>query len=119
MLIIEDHADLSRALAVRIEAAGLEVASAYDGVSGLEGVQRLDPAVIVLDINLPRMNGLKLLQRLRAQKMGRDIPVIVMTGGSDPAVEDKATRWGVSRVFKKPVDQRELAQAVIDLVDGR
>ena len=118
VLIIEDHADLNRALTFRLQHAGLNVACAYDGLAGLEKIRHLAPDVIVLDIHLPRLHGFKLLHRLRQEPNLRDAPIVAITGDPTLEVEERALRWGVKRVFRKPVSASELVSSVLDLIGG-
>ena len=111
-LVIEDQIDLNRALSLRLEKAGLNVASAYDGLTGLDKVKDLEP-----DIHLPRLHGFKLLHRVRALRNLHDAPIIAITGDPDPRIEERAKRWGIRSFFRKPVDQRELVREVIEALE--
>lgn len=118
VLVIEDHEDLNRALALRLEAEGLTVASAYDGIAGLDKIRRLEPDAIVLDLRLPRMHGFKMLHALRTHRNLREAPIIVVTGDPDPEIEKRAHSWGVARIFRKPVEQASVVQAVLEVLRG-
>ena len=118
VLIIEDQEDLNRALALRLEHEGLSVICAYDGIAGLEKARLLEPEVIVLDLRLPRMHGYRLMQLLRQEPDLRDTPIILMTGDQSPELEKNAKAWGIEQVFRKPVKQRELVEAVSRTLAG-
>ncbi len=118
VLVIEDQEDLNRALALRLQAAGLGVACAFDGIAGLEKIKRLEPDVIVLDLRLPRLHGFKLLHALRGQRNLREAPIVVITGDPDPEIEQRARRWGIRRVFRKPASMRDVVQEVLDSIEG-
>jgi CheY-like chemotaxis protein len=118
VLVIEDHPDLNRALCLRLEKAGLNVARAYDGIEGLDKVALLEPEVIVLDIHLPRLHGFRLIERLRRNPRLMEAPIIAITGDPNPEIERRAERWGIRRFFRKPVDQRELARSVLEVLQG-
>ena len=118
VLVIEDHPDLGRALSLQLEAAGLNVALAKDGIEGLEKIQLLEPELIVLDIHLPRLHGFRLLERLRKQPNLRDSPILAMTGDPDPEIEARAEQWGIRGFFRKPVPRRVFVKAVLDILAG-
>lgn len=117
VLVIEDHLDLNRSLALRLEHAGLNVAQAHDGVDGLDKIRSLEPDVIVLDLHLPRLHGFRLLERLRRQPNLEQAPIVVITGDPDPEVEQRAERWGIRRFFRKPVRQREVVESVLEILE--
>ena len=117
VLVIEDQTELNHALALRLQHAGLNVASAFDGLSGLDKICHLEPDVILLDLHLPRLHGLKLLHRLRQRMNLREAPILALTGDLDPELARRAERFGVKRVFHKPVSAREIVAAVLKLLD--
>jgi two-component system, chemotaxis family, chemotaxis protein CheY len=118
VLVIEDHPDLGRALTMQLEAAGLNVALAKDGIEGLEKIWLLEPELIVLDIHLPRLHGFRLLERLRRQPNLKDCPILAVTGDPDPAIEARAEQWGIRGFFRKPVPRRVFVKAVLDILAG-
>jgi CheY-like chemotaxis protein len=69
------------------------------------------PALVILDLNLPRMNGLEVLRRLRANERTRALPVVILTGSNDP--EDRARSYaaGATAYVRKPVDFNEFIEA--------
>lgn len=119
VLIVEDERDLNQALSVRLQAAGVNVASAYDGIAGLEKVGHLEPDLIILDLKLPRLHGYKLLESLRLNGQIVEAPIVIMSGDPSPDLEAKARHWGVSRVFRKPVRVSEVAAEVVAMLNGQ
>ena len=117
VLLVEDDRELADALALRFQHAGLVVARANDGPSGLERFRMLEPGLIILDLRLPRMNGDRFLQFLRRTPAYRDVPIIVITGTSDDALLAKVNTCGVTRVFRKPISPKELLRAAIEVLD--
>ncbi len=118
VLLIEDDRELAIALAERLQRAGLVVAKAHDGPSGLEKFRLLQPDVVILDLRLPRMDGDKFLLFLRMTPEYRSVPIIVITGISDDAYLEKVERWGVSRLLRKPVSPKELLRATLAVIEG-
>ena len=71
---------------------------------------------MLLDIGLPKMHGFKLLHDLRMSPEITPCPVIVLTGDPSPELEERAHRAGVAAFFRKPVSQRQLVQAAVDVM---
>lgn len=117
VLLIEDSDDLNRSLSLRLRHNGYEVISAFDGAQGLQKIERFDPDLIILDLGLPKLGGVKLLHELRATEGLGDAPVIVVTGLTDPALEAKTKGFGVNRFFRKPVRQKEIVRAVREILE--
>src|SRR5262249_51819560 len=89
--------------------AGYAVAVARDGVEGLELTRRLDPAAVVLDLLLPRLNGWDLLARLKSDPATAAIPVVVV---SMVAEQGAGVALGAAEYLVKPVDRAQLLEAV-------
>ncbi len=85
LLIIDDDADLLRALSVRLRASGYQVSQAGDGTQAISAARRDVPDLILLDIGLPGGDGYVVLERLRGLNTLSSIPVIVLSA-KDPAV---------------------------------
>jgi CheY-like chemotaxis protein len=82
ILVVEDDRSIARLVQLELEHRNFEVRCAYDGPSGLEAVSDFEPAVIVLDIMLPGLDGVGVLKKLRAA--GNRVPVIMLTARGDP-----------------------------------
>lgn len=93
---------------------GYEVHYAWNGQEGWEKVLTVDPDLVLLGLRLPIVNGLGLLERVRAHKAVRDIPVIIVTCDGDDAgmVRDTLTALGGARLLRKPLDLAELLRGV-------
>lgn len=114
VLVVEDQLKLNRALSLYLGAAGLDVASAHDGMTALRRVRDVDPDVIVLDLALPKLHGFKFLHAMRVDECLRDVPVIVLTGDPSSSVDERASGWGVRRVFRKPAPLRDVVDEVLE-----
>ena len=110
ILIIEDDAWIRGIAGALLEDEGFAIASAADGQAGLAMAQRLKPAVILLDLGLPRISGGEFLTRMRTRPDLRRIPVVVVSGQADP-LPDGVTAQADS-VLRKPVDVTELIDHV-------
>ena len=79
ILVVDDEPDIVRVVVRIMEARGHTVATAHDGVEALAQVRASRPDVIILDVNLPGMNGFEVCNRLRADESTRTIPIVMMT----------------------------------------
>ena len=92
-------------------------AEADDGDACLEQVRRLRPDIVVLDLMMPRRNGLDVLAELRGDEDFADIPVIILT--AQPASRDDALRRGADVVMVKPFGPDEINAAVKEVLSSR
>jgi len=79
VLIIDDDADLRQTLQMRFTAAGFEVFQAGNGEDGIAVARDKHPFAIILDVNMPGINGFETCRRLRADPKTQDIPVLMLT----------------------------------------
>jgi len=83
ILVVEDEEILLTALKEELLTGGYEVEGAGDGVEGLEKVKTFKPGLILLDLLMPKMDGMEMLQKLKADQETRDVPVVILTNLSD------------------------------------
>lgn len=98
IVIIEDHPVLISIYRNKFIAEGFEVEIASDGESGLELINRIKPNLVVLDLAMPKVNGIEVLKRLRANPTFRTMPIIVF---SDSAWQQQAWKEGATMVLSK------------------
>lgn len=113
VLLIDDDADVLRAIGNYFERLGYEVRRELSGEAGLQAWDRFRPDVTVLDLTLPGMDGLQVLENLRQ----RDASVVLLTGHSDVPTAVKAMQLGAENFLTKPVDLAHLAAAVARIAD--
>ena len=106
ILIVEDDRSVARLLKLELEHRGLRVLCVHDGPSGLEAAAEFDPAVIVLDIMLPGIDGVGVLKELR--RRGNREPVIRLTARDTPADKIHSLDVGADDYLTKPFDTEEL-----------
>jgi DNA-binding NtrC family response regulator len=114
-LVVDDDAASRRLLEVRLRALGCRVAAAADGQEALLEIRQQTPALILLDLQMPRMGGMELLRKLKRE--GIDVPVIVITahGSIEAAVE--AMKEGAYDFIPKPFDPRHLEIVVLKALE--
>jgi two-component system alkaline phosphatase synthesis response regulator PhoP len=110
ILIVEDNPDLAFGLRRTLEFEGYDVLLAEEGANGLELARSSDPALVILDLMLPEMNGFKLLRELR--KGGSRVPVLVLTARSDEADIVMCFDSGADDYVTKPFSTVELLARV-------
>src|SRR5213078_4444116 len=107
LLLVDDDADVVRAVGDYFERLGYEVAREDTGEGGMATFQRLRPDVVILDLHLPDVGGLEVLERLRPQGAS----VILLTGQGDIETAVRAMQLGAEHFLTKPVDMTHLAAA--------
>lgn len=117
VLIVEDS-EITRALIAQIlRDAGMTVVTAEDGWAGWELLQRQTFDVVLSDVQMPRLDGLGLLERIRGHATLAELPVVLLTTVTELAVKERANQLGVSAYLGKlAFDERELVETVRGLV---
>ncbi len=109
ILIIEDEERIVELVRAYLEQAGYQVLAAYDGPSGLELFRRAEPALVILDLMLPGMDGLDLARQIRRES---DVPLIMLTARTEEADRVTGLELGADDYITKPFSLRELVARV-------
>lgn len=109
VLIVDDDVELVGLLRFALETAGYDVLVAYDGERALQVARESAPDLVVLDVNLPALDGFGVLQRLRSDS---DIPVMMLTVRADEADEVRGLDLGADDYLRKPFSPRALLARV-------
>ncbi len=115
ILLIDDDPNGREILRFRLEKAGYEVREAPDGETGILLAQRL-PDLIFLDVRIPKLDGWEVCRRLKTDTKTRNIPIIMLTGCSQPAQEMYGKQCGADDYLTKPWDPRLLLQITAKLL---
>src|SRR5437016_532653 len=102
VLVVDGEPDIASILADRLQTMGLDVQVAYDGEEALVSIQQNPPGLVFLDIQLPKLNGIEVLKRVR--KEWQDLPVIIMTAYGTIAGAVEAMKEGATDFVTKPFD---------------
>ena len=119
VLIIEDDARIAHWVKVYFERAGFAAEVAHDGRAGLDLARDLAPDLIILDLMLPRLDGVELCNILRRES---DVPIIMLTAREAPAERVIGLETGADDYIVKPFDPEEViarAEAVLRRAKGR
>ncbi len=118
VLLVDDEDSLRKVVKDLLERDGYIVSEARDGVQALDQVDRVGPDIIVLDLNMPGLDGYGVLSHLRSRPATADIPVIVLTARSDEDNEVRVFELGADDFLTKPFRARALS-ARLEAVLGR
>lgn len=112
VLVVEDHDDTRSLLKYLIEGRGCAVIEAEDGEQAVSLADRLEPDLILMDTTLPRMDGLAAARRIRQMSTTNRVPIIFVSGHSQPEHRAAALAIGGNDYFVKPVNLSQLETAV-------
>jgi PAS domain S-box-containing protein len=118
ILIVDDNVDAADSLAQFLKLAGYQTRVAYDGRTAVEMAEILEPAVVLLDLGLPHLNGHEVARRLRALPWGRNAVLIALTGWGQEDDVQRSRQAGFDEHLTKPVDPEVLLQHIIVLTRG-
>lgn len=107
--LVDDDRNILTSVSMALEAEGFNVKTYNDGEEGLQGIQAAPPDLVVLDIKMPRLDGMEVLTRLRESSQ---IPVIFLTSKDDEVDEVIGLRMGADDYITKPFSQRLLIERI-------
>ena len=112
VLCVEDNPQ-NQLLVNRILASrGYKVIEATDGLAGLDMIRTLKPPLVLLDIDLPKMGGIEVVQQVKADPALRDIPVIALTASAMQGDKERFLEAGCNDYLSKPIQVQQLIQIV-------
>lgn len=115
ILACDDSTVITRAISLKLSRIGYVVETVADGQMGWEAIQREAPDLVITDVQMPRMDGLELTEKLRNHAPTRDVPVILLTAkGFELDQEDLIARYNLTAVLSKPFSPSELNQLVFE-----
>ena len=119
ILIIDDEEDIREVAQLCLEAmGGWQVCTAQSGSQGLMKAQSQQPDAILLDVMMPDMDGLSTLEKLRANPLTKNIPVIFLTAKNNLLDPDRLAQMGVKGIISKPFDPMSLAEQVAQFLEN-
>lgn len=111
-LIVDDSLSARRSLAQFVGDMGMEVYTAKDGFEAIQIIQQRIPTVILVDLEMPRMNGLELTSHLRSNDDTKEVPIIMITSRATEKHKTLAARAGVNTYLNKPWTDEELLSSI-------
>jgi len=118
ILIVDDSPILVRLLEYMLQSAGYETETVPDGQAALDSIARRMPAMVFLDVMMPDMDGLEVLQRIRANPHSVDLPVVMLTAKAQKADRETALREGADAYLTKPYTSEQVLDAVRRYAEG-
>jgi CheY-like chemotaxis protein len=112
LLLVEDHEEIWDFLSRRLRRKGHDVVVANDGRSGVDAVRANRPDLILMDVNLPVLDGYSAVRELRADEATREIPVIALTAHAMTGDREKAIAAGCTDYHPKPIDFSRLLEQI-------
>jgi len=116
ILVVDDSLSQRNALKLLLIDSGFEVQTATDGIDALEKVRLHLPAVMLVDMEMPRMNGLELTQAIKGQSATGHIPIVMITSRSQAKHRQQAKAAGVDDYLTKPFNENEVVDTVLALL---
>ena len=114
-LIVDDSLSARRSLAEYVKDLGFEVLTAKDGLEAIEVIESCCPDILLIDFEMPRMNGVELTSHIRADNKTRNIPIIMITSRATEKHQSMATSAGVDIYLTKPFSEDVLMEHINDL----
>jgi two-component system, chemotaxis family, chemotaxis protein CheY len=103
ILVVDDSASVRQQVSMALVQAGFSVLEAVDGLDGVEKINgNGDLAAVICDVNMPRMNGLELLEKVRAGGLRLQLPIVMLTTEGQPALMQRAKLAGAKGWIIKP-----------------
>jgi two-component system cell cycle response regulator DivK len=118
VLVVEDTEDNRRILRDLLASAGYDVVEAMDGAEGLSAVARYMPDLVLLDIQLPVIDGYEVARRLKADPKTRDVPIIAVTSYALTGDEEKSRAAGCNAYVAKPFSPKHLLATIRRFLPG-
>jgi len=116
ILIIEDEAELVNLIELRLKSASFEVIAAYDGEKGLKMAQEEKPDLILLDIIMPKIDGLVVCRRLKDGPETSKIPIIIITASGGKNLQQRSRDAGADDLVIKPFEAEDLLSKISNYV---
>ncbi len=116
VLVVDDNVDSAISMALMLELKGNEIRTAHDGVDAVAIAEAFRPQVILMDVGMPRRNGLDATRQIRAQAWGRDVVIIALTGWGQENDKTRSQEAGCDGHLVKPVDLADLEKMLSKLM---
>jgi CheY-like chemotaxis protein len=114
VLVVDDNRDGATSLAMMLRLLGDEVRTAHDGLEAIEVAEQFRPEVILMDVGMPRLNGLDATRRIREQEWGQGIAIIALTGWGQNGDRERSRQAGCNGHLVKPVNLPDLEKVLAE-----
>lgn len=117
VLIVDDSPMITKVVSAVVTGMGHHPVEAADGASALMTAETLPPDLVFLDLHMPQMNGLQVLERMRAMPGLQKVPVVLLTISRDADVVTKAAKFGVKDYLSKPAHPSRIREKITKYLD--
>jgi two-component system chemotaxis response regulator CheY len=112
VLTVDDASTMRKMISLTLKTAGYEVVEATDGPEALDLISKLDVDLMIFDVNMPKMNGIELVRRVRSNSRYSRTPIIMLTTETEQRMRTEAKTAGATGWINKPFKQDHLVGAV-------
>ncbi len=116
ILVVDDEADLVETLKFRLETAGYQISTAFDGQDGLKKARAENPDLIILDLMLPKLDGYRVCRMLKFDEKYKDIPIILFSARVQESDIKMGEEQGADAYITKPFDPKILLAKIDELL---
>ncbi|MGO1720113.1 MAG: response regulator, partial [Luteimonas sp.] len=116
-MVVDDSVTMRKITGRVLERHNFEVVTARDGIDAIERMEERVPDLMLLDIEMPRMDGYELATHMKADARLREVPIVMITSRTGEKHRQRAFEIGVERYLGKPYQENELIHNVFDLLD--
>ena len=116
ILFVDDEPDQVMMVSLRLQKSGYAVVSAVDGEEGLKKAREEKPALILLDVLMPGLDGFEVCRRLRKDPVTKSIPIIATTAAGVDDIESQCRAAGADDCVRKPYDSADLLKKICQLL---
>jgi PAS domain S-box-containing protein len=115
ILVVDDNRDAAVSMTMMLRMKGHEVRTVHDGLEAVESAAEFRPQLVLMDIEMPRLNGYEATRRIREQPWGREMTIVALSGRGQAADRAMSSEAGCDRHLVKPVGLRDLETLLADL----
>src|SRR5438046_1432190 len=112
ILIIDDDSSILGLIAEVLQSAGFSPVQASNGIDGLKQLHSADPHMVILDVNMPQLDGMQTCRMIRASEKHRHLPILMLTARGDITDMMEARKMGADDYLVKPVDPSQLMSKI-------
>ncbi|MBN1867743.1 response regulator [Candidatus Sumerlaeota bacterium] len=112
ILVADDEEDIKEILKMYLEGCGFDVVTAFDGLDAAQKAKECHPALILMDIMMPVMDGIEVTKMLKASGTTREIPVVMLTAAAQSAMVQKAMEAGATAYISKPFEPDQVREVI-------
>jgi two-component system alkaline phosphatase synthesis response regulator PhoP len=119
VIVIDDDQEITDFLTTLLKTDIHQIVISYDGRSGLEKTRKYVPDLILLNVNLPDINGIEICRILKSDELTKNIPIIMITGRTDLKTKEECYKAGADDFITKPFEITELVNKVNNLLQNK